>query len=105
MSAVDNCSLAHRENLMEPIDMQLSEKLKTFFSFVLHFRNLGEILAIFRKKMTLIAYLFLRLHPAKSVVRYMCKSPTSDYPSKRNMVSGSQLCLYLSHNTCTIFTD
>ena len=28
---------------------------------------------IFLKKMTLIAYLFLRLPPAKSVVRYMCK--------------------------------
>ena len=28
---------------------------------------------IFRKKMTLIAYLFLRLRLAKNVVRYMCK--------------------------------
>ena len=27
----------------------------------------------FRKKMTLIAHLFLRLRPAKSAVRYMCK--------------------------------
>ena len=43
---------------------------------------------IFRKKMTLIAYLFLRLRPTKIVVRYMCKSSTWDYPSKRNMVNG-----------------
>ena len=28
---------------------------------------------IFKKKMTLIAYFFLRLRPAKIVVRYMCK--------------------------------
>ena len=55
--------------------------------------------------MALIAYLFLRLRPAKRVVRYMCKRSASDYPSKRNMSSGSQLCLNLSSNNCTIFID
>ena len=29
---------------------------------------------IFKKRMTLIAYLFLRVQPAKNVVRYMCKN-------------------------------
>ena len=58
---------------------------------------------IFQKKMTLIAYLFPRLRPAKSMVSYMCKSPASGYPSKRNMVNGSQLCLNLSDSTCGIF--
>ena len=33
MSGVDKCSLANRDNLMEPIHMQLSEKLKTFSWF------------------------------------------------------------------------
>ena len=55
--------------------------------------------------MRLIAYLFLRQRPAKNVVRYIYKSPTSDYPSKRNTVNGSQLCLNLSNKTCTIFID
>ena len=41
MSAVDKCCLPIRDNLMEPIHMQLSQKLKTFCSFILHFRNLG----------------------------------------------------------------
>ena len=41
MSAVDKCSLRNRENLMQPIHMQLSQKRKTFCSFILHFRNLG----------------------------------------------------------------
>ena len=41
ISAVDKCSLPNRDNLMEPIHMQLSQKLKTFCSFILHFRNLG----------------------------------------------------------------
>ena len=30
MSAVDKCSLPNRDNLMQPIHIQLSQKLKTF---------------------------------------------------------------------------
>ena len=60
---------------------------------------------VFKKKMRLIAYLFLRQRPAKNVVRYIYKGPTSDYPAKRNMVNESQLCLNLSDKTCTIFID
>ena len=33
MSAMDKCSLPNRDNLMQPIHMQLSEKLKTFCRF------------------------------------------------------------------------
>ena len=33
MSAVDKCSLPNRDNLMQPIHMQFSEKLKTFSPF------------------------------------------------------------------------
>ena len=102
MTSVDKCSLPNRDNLMQPIHMQLSQKLKIFCGFILHFRELGQILNISRKKMTLIAYLFLRLWAAQSVFRYMCKSPASDYPFKRNMVNGSQLFLNLSNSTCGI---
>ena len=41
MSAVDKCSLPNRDNLMQPKHMQLSQKLKTFGSFLEHFENLG----------------------------------------------------------------
>ena len=33
MSGVDNCSLPNRDNLMQAINMQLSQKLKTFSGF------------------------------------------------------------------------
>ena len=33
MSAMDKCSVPNRDNLMQPIHMQLSEKLKTFSRF------------------------------------------------------------------------
>ena len=38
---------------------------------------------IFQKKMTLIAYLFLRLRRAKNVVRYMCKKSRFRLPSQK----------------------
>ena len=41
MSAIDKCSLPNGDNLMQPIHMQLSQKLKTFCGFILHFRNLS----------------------------------------------------------------
>ena len=41
MGAIDKRSLPHRDNLMEPIHIQLSQKLKTFCRFISHFRNLG----------------------------------------------------------------
>ena len=41
MSAIGQCSLPNRDNLMQPIHMQLSEKVKKFSSFILHFRSLG----------------------------------------------------------------
>ena len=103
MSAVDKCSLPNTDNLMQPIHVQLSQKLKTFSQFFPGFSKIGYILNIFKKKMTLIAYLFVRLQPAKNVVKYMYKSPASDYPSKRNMVNGCQLFLNLSESACGIF--
>ena len=36
----DKHYLVNRENLMQPIQMQLSEKEKNFLNFFLHFQNL-----------------------------------------------------------------
>ena len=46
---------------------------KLFHNFFLHFRNLHEILNIFKKKMTFIADLFPKLRTPKHVVRYLSK--------------------------------
>ena len=40
-----------------------------FFFFFLHLLNLGSILNRFKKKMTLIAYVFVNLGTLKNVVR------------------------------------
>ena len=77
-SAVDKCSLPNRDNLMQPIHMQLSQKLKTFSRFFNVFSKSRLIFEYFQKKDDAPAYFFLRLRRAKKVVRYMCKSPASD---------------------------
>ena len=50
MSAVDKCSLINKENLMQPINMQLSQKLKTFSRFFNVFSKSRWNFEHFRKK-------------------------------------------------------
>ena len=50
MSAVDKCSLPNRDNLMEPIYMQLSQKLKTFSGFSNVFSKSRLSFEYFQKK-------------------------------------------------------
>ena len=50
MSAVDKCSLPNRENLMTPIHMELSKKLKTFSEFFPAFSKSKVNFEHFRKK-------------------------------------------------------
>ena len=50
MSAVHKCSLPNRDNLMQPIHMQLSQKLKTFSEFFLRFSNSRLNFEHFQKK-------------------------------------------------------
>ena len=50
MSAVDNCSLPNTDNLMQPIHMQLSQKLKTFSGFFNVFSKSRLSFEYFQKK-------------------------------------------------------
>ena len=50
MSAVDKCSLPNRDNLMQPIHMQLSEKLRTFSGFFPTFPKSTLKIEYFQKK-------------------------------------------------------
>ena len=50
MSAVDKCSLPNRDNLMQPIHMQLSEKVKTFSRFFNVFSKSRLSFEHFKKK-------------------------------------------------------
>ena len=83
MSAVDKCSLPNRDNLMQPIHMQLSQEIKFFSRFFSAFSKSRLNFEYSQKTMTLIAYLFLRLRPAKSVVRYICKKSRFRLPFQK----------------------
>ena len=50
MSAVDKCSLPNRDNLMQPIHMQLSQKLITFSGFFPAFSKSSLNFEHFQKK-------------------------------------------------------
>ena len=50
MSAVDKCSLPNRDNLMQPIHIQLSQKLKTFSEFFNVFSKFRLNFEYFQKK-------------------------------------------------------
>ena len=69
LTADDKYSLLSRDNLMQPIQMHLSQNQKTFskllcaiFKCTLNFQH-------FFKKMTLIAFVFPKLGTPKNVVR------------------------------------
>ena len=50
MSAVDKCSLPNTDNLMQPIHMQLYQKLKTFSRFFPAFSKSSLNFQHFQKK-------------------------------------------------------
>ena len=56
----------NRDNLTIPIQMQLSQKQKTFSNFLLHLLNLDEILNILTKKVTLIHFAISKLWTPKT---------------------------------------
>ena len=50
MSAVDKCCLPNRDNLMQPIHMQMSQKLETFSGFLSGFSKSILNFEYFQKK-------------------------------------------------------
>ena len=61
LSANNWYSVCSRENLPQTVQMQLSKKLKLFFNLLLNFGIIHQILNILKKKMIIIAYVFLKL--------------------------------------------
>ena len=83
MTADDKYSLLNRDNLTQPIPTQLSQKQKAFSQFFLPFSKSTLNFEHLRKKMTLIADLFLKLRTPKNVLRYMSKKSRFQGPFDR----------------------
>ena len=83
MSAVEKCSLSNRDNLMQPIHMELSEKLKTFSEFFREFSKSGLKFEHFEKKDDPHSSFISEARPAKIVVRYMCEKSRFRLPFQK----------------------
>ena len=68
MTVDDKNHLVKRENLAKPIQMQLSQKQKTFFEFFLGFLKSVLNFEHLPKKMTQIADIFPDIPPPKNMV-------------------------------------
>ena len=72
-TANEKYSPLNRDNFTQPIEIQWSEKPKTFADFFLHVWNLYYILKIFKKKLSLIANVFWKLWVLKETLRLVSK--------------------------------
>ena len=68
LTTYDEYSRTNRENLPLPIQIQLSEKLKTFSEIFIAFLECTLNLEHFEKKMSLIAQVFLKLLTLKDLL-------------------------------------
>ena len=68
-TANDKCSLLNRDNLTQPIQMQLSQKQKTFSQFSAAIIKSKLNFEQFQTKMTLTVNLFPKLRTPKNAVR------------------------------------
>ena len=78
---------------------------KHFPNFFLHFRSLDSILQIFKKKMTLIADVFLNLRTPKTWLDKCLKSPVSEDPLRGNMLNALKNSWNLNYGTFMILID
>ena len=67
--------LLNRDNLTQPIQIQLSQKQKNFDEFFLAFLKSILNFTHLSKKMTQIADVFPHIPPPKNMVRQMSKKP------------------------------
>ena len=77
----------NRKNLKIPIRMELSQKQKTINQFFSAFPISTLNLNIWRKKVTLIDFIFSKLRTPKTWLDKCLKGPVSEDPSTSNMVN------------------
>ena len=104
LTANENYPVLNRDNLTIPIQMQLSQKRKSF-CFLLDFWKLGEILNILTKKMMLIDFVISKLRTPKRYSEKCLKSPVSEILSTSNMGNVPKHCWNLDDSTFIKFID
>ena len=88
---------------MLPIQMQLSEKQKSFSQFFAEFLKSTLNFKMLEYRLTLIDFVLSKLRIPKTESDKRLKSPVSDDPSTSNMVNVPKHCSNLNHINCIVF--
>ena len=105
LTADDKYSLISRDKWMQTIQMHLSKKQNIFSWFFSLFFECALNFEHFQKKMTLIAYVFLKLPTTKQVLRWMSKGLVWEDPSTGDMQNGLKHWFNLNRSAFIILSD
>ena len=92
LAADEKYPVLNRDNLTIPIQMQLSQKQKTFSQFFAAFLKSSLNFKHFEKKMTLLVFVFSKLSTPKTRLDKCLKKPVSEDPSTSNMADVPKHC-------------
>ena len=95
----------NRDILTIPIQLQLSQKQKTFSELLAKFLKSRLNFKHFEKKMTLIAFVLWNLPTPKTLLDKCLKHPVSVHRSTRKTVDVPKHCLNLHHSILILFTN
>ena len=105
LAADERYPVLNGNNLGIPIQMQLSQKQKTFLQALVDFWKFILNFKSFEKKLTLTDIVFSKLRTPKTESDKFLKSAVSEDPWTSNMVNVPKYCWNLRHSTFKIFTD
>ena len=88
----EKCPVLNGDNLTIPIQMQLSQKQKTFSEIFGGFPKSRLNSEYFEKKMTITAFVFPKLQTLKRCLDISLKSPVSEDHSGSNMEKVAKQC-------------
>ena len=105
LAADEKNPVLNRDNLTIPIQMQFSQKQKTFSELFAAFLEAIWNFERFEKEMASVAFVFPNLRTLKMWLDKWLKNPVPDDPSTSNMVNVPKHCWNLHHITFIIFID
>ena len=106
LTANDKYPVRQYENLLTPVQMHLSSKLKTFSHFFVPFLETTLNFEDFeRKQMIVIHTLFRKLQTVKDLVSPLSKKYRSEKPLTVNMLKGWKLFQNVLESTFILFFD
>ena len=92
LAANDKYPVLNRVSLTLPVEMQLSQKQKTFSQVFSSFLSSSLNFDYFEQKITLIDFVFPKLRTPKTWLDKCLKSPVSEDPANRNIVNEPKNC-------------